>query len=39
MLPVMLLSEPSDSALVREKDSLFISSLKKEMMENPLNNV
>lgn len=39
MLPGMLLSEPSDSALIREKDSFFISSLKKEMMENPISDV
>ena len=39
MLPILLLSEPSDSALIREKDSLFISSLKREMMENPINDV
>ena len=39
MLPVMLLYEPSDAALIREKDSLFLSSLKKEMMENPINDV
>ena len=39
MLPVILLSEPSDSSLVREKDELFITMLKKEMMENPISDV
>lgn len=39
MIPVMLLSEPSDSSLVREKDEMFIGRLKKEMMENPISDV
>ena len=39
MLPISLLSEPSSSCLVREKDDKFIVKLKKEMMENPVNDV
>ena len=39
MLPISLLSEPSSFCLVREKDDKFIVKLKKEMMENPVNDV
>lgn len=39
MLPVSLLSEPSDTSLIREKDEKFIARLKKEMLDNPIGDV
>jgi hypothetical protein len=39
MLPVSLLSEPSDTSLIREKDEKFIAKLKKEMLDNPIGDV
>ena len=37
MLPVALLSEPSEPFLIRERNHEFITKLKAEMMENPVN--
>lgn len=39
MLPISLVSEPATSCLIREKDKNFIAKLKKEMLENPVNDV
>ena len=39
MLPVSTLVEPSNSLLVRETSELFIDSLKKEILENPIADV
>ena len=39
MLPVALLSEPSEPFLIRERNHEFITKLKAEMMENPVNDV
>ena len=38
MLPVTLLNEPLDSSLVREKDEMFITRLKK-MLDDPISDV
>ena len=39
MLPVSSLKEPVSGDLLREKNEVFIETLKKEMIENPIGDV